>query len=76
MDLQKKNKISPFVEKTCMFEKSHYQDWMEAAPRHRGEMEPNDTDFIFTTENSNFVTFQLLRYQKRRKELNFNMKQS
>ena len=70
------NKISLFVEKICVFEESPYQDLMEAVTRHCRETEQNDTVFIFTTEKSNFVIFQRLRYQKKRKELNFNMKQS
>ena len=76
IDLQKMNKISPFVKKICVFEEGHSQDWMEANTRHCRETEQNDTVFIFTTEKSNFVTFQQLIYQKKSKELNFNMKKS
>ena len=76
MDLQKMNKISHFVEKICVFEESHYQDWMEAVTRHCIETEENDSVFIFTTKKSNFVTLQRLGYQNKRKELNFNMEQS
>ena len=76
IDLQKMNKISPFVKKICVFEEGHYQDWMEANTRHCRETEQNDTVFIFTTEKSNFVTFQQSIYQKKSKELNFNMKKS
>ena len=39
MDLQKMNKINHFVEKICVFEESHYQDWMEAITRHCRETE-------------------------------------
>ena len=76
IDLQKMNKISPFVKKMCMFEEGHYQDWMEANTRHCRETEQNDTVFIFTTEKSNFVTFKQLIYQSKRKEVIFNMKES
>ena len=76
IDLQKMNKICPFVKKICVFEEGHYQDWMEANTRHCRETEQNDTVFIFTTKKSNFVIFQQLIYPKKSKELNFNIKKS
>ena len=51
VDQEKMNKISPFVEKICMFEECHYQDLMRPI-----ETEENDRVFIFSTMKSNSVT--------------------